>query len=468
MVVGCKNNSSVHKKRINKKRVFIAILILVILIFSIIGVTKKVTYLFSNEVHILENEEKYTLKIDYPIFHINKIDKKIKEYVNMKHDEFKDVVMASYKNINSKYDFILSVISNEYNSILNININTLSYTGGAHYNRDDFSLHYNKKTNEFMNISDFFIDEESFNKLDDLSYHYIMKLKETSSFMDFNEIWVRDGIIPNNSNYEHFMFKKDGLEIMFLPYQIAPWSYGEVKITIPYDKLNDLLKEEFRGDTEISKDENLIPEIRDISKFKNKKLVAFTFDDGPNTLTTKILLDNLDKYDARVTFFVLGSRIDSHSDILKRAFLQGNQIGSHTYSHKNLLLINRDSVLREINYTNEKIKEVIGEYPKLIRPPYGNTSIEIKSLSNLSTILWNVDTLDWKYRDKNKVCEEILKSARDGSIILLHDLYQSSVEGALMAMEKLQKEGYAFVTISEMASLKNIELNNKNTYFSLN
>ena len=176
----------------------------------------------------------------------------------------------------------------------------------------------------------------------------------------------------------------------------------------------------------------------------------------------------MDKYDARVTFFVLGSRIDSHSDILKRAFLQGNQIGSHTYSHKNLLLINRDSVLREINYTNEKIKEVIGEYPKLIRPPYGNTSIEIKSLSNLSTILWNVDTLDWKYRDKNKVCEEILKSARDGSIILLHDLYQSSVEGALMAMEKLQKEGYAFVTISEMASLKNIELNNKNTYFSLN
>ena len=174
----------------------------------------------------------------------------------------------------------------------------------------------------------------------------------------------------------------------------------------------------------------------------------------------------MDKYDAKVTFFVLGSRIDAHREVLERAYLEGNQIGSHTYNHQNLFVIDNTTILKEINDTNEKIKEVTGEYPILIRPPYGNTNSEIKSLSSLSTILWDVDTLDWQSRNAEKVCEEIMKSAHDGAVILLHDIYESSVKGALMAMDKLSKEGYAFVTISEMATLRNTELNNEETYYN--
>ena len=211
----------------------------------------------------------------------------------------------------------------------------------------------------------------------------------------------------------------------------------------------------------------MIPQIRDLTKYKDKKLIAFTFDDGPNTSTTNLLLDSLDQYDARVTFFVLGNRIDSNQEVLKKAFLQGNQIGSHTYNHKNLFVLKQEDILKEINDTNEKIKEVIGEYPTLIRPPYGNTNQKIKQLSNLYTILWDIGTLDWKYKNAEKICEEIIKNAYDGAIVLLHDIYESSVRGALMTMEQLSKEGYAFVNIEEMAALKNKDLNYEETYYHL-
>ena len=86
----------------------------------------------------------------------------------------------------------------------------------------------------------------------------------------------------------------------------------------------------------------------------------------------------------------------------------------------------------------------------------------------MNTILWNDDTLDWKSKDKNKIADEIVKNAKDGNIVLLHDIYQSSVEGALLAMERLQKEGFAFVTIDEMAKLKNLTLDQTKSYFNLN
>lgn len=460
-----------YKRKLNKKKIIIFIMS-ILLFFIVIGFIyflfnkDEVIGVLDSEVHTIEETDTYTLKIDYPIFHIKEVDNKVKEYVDKRKKEFIDVVDKIDYELTAKYDFLLNVTSSEYNDIINIHMNTLSYTGGAHYMRDDESIHYNKKTKQFMNLSDFFIDTEAFNKIDDLAYHYIMKLNLKSEKYNFSEIWVRRGIIPNALNYSHFTFKKEGLEILFPPYQIASWADGEIKITIPYSDLNELLKDEYKGSEKEDEKVVLVPEIRDLSKYEDKKLLAFTFDDGPNTSTTSLLLDNLDKYDAKVTFFVLGSRIDAHSEVLQRAYLEGNQIGSHTYNHQNLFVIDNTTILKEINDTNEKIKEVTGEYPKLIRPPYGNTNSKIKALSSLSTVLWDVDTLDWKSRNAEKVCEEIMKSAHDGAIILLHDIYESSVNGALMAMDKLSKEGYAFVTISEMATLKNRELNNEETYYN--
>ena len=144
------------------------------------------------------------------------------------------------------------------------------------------------------------------------------------------------------------------------------------------------------------------------------------------------------------------------------------KIGSHTYSHSNLYKLEKNKIKEEMVKTNTEIKKLIGENVKLLRPPYGNIDLEMKKITNLYTILWDIDPKDWKYKDKERIANNIVKNAHDGGIVLLHDIYMTSVDGALLAMERLEKEGYAFVTIDEMVELKGITLDKNKTYFYFN
>ena len=453
------------KRKLNK-RGKIALTILSIMIVSSVSLA----FIYADnttEKHILESTERYDLKIDYPSIKNKKIKEKVMEYIDGQKEEFMNVVKKSEDiEISSKYDFNLNVTSSERNGITYVNMLTYSYTGGAHYIRDDNSLYWDNETKEFIDLKYFFQDEESFKQMTNLAYYYVMKLGSDED-KNFDELLVKRGTAPTIDNYRHFKFTDSGLEIMFPPYQVASWADGEINITIPYEDINKYLKEQYRDTT---KDETVakeVPNIRDLEQFKDKKLIAFTFDDGPSTSNTNYLLDNLDKYNARVTFFVLGSRVDNNKDVLKRAYLQGNDIGSHTYNHRNLNLLSDEGIIDEVKRTNDKIKEVIGVSPTLLRPPYGNLTSHGKELANMHVILWNIDPLDWKYKDKNRVANEIIEHAHDGAIVLVHDIYKSSVDGALLAMEELEKEGYAFVTITEMAELRGIDLDYQTSYFSM-
>ena len=449
------------KRHLNRRgKILVLSLSLIILIsgiFVIKGLNK------NEEVHILESTDNYDLKIDYPNVENKKIKKKIDEYVTKQKDDFLNNVKAVEDIEQPKYDFNLSVNVNDYKNITHVYMLTFAYTGGAHYTRDDTSLYFDNKTKEFVDLKYFFKDEEAFKKLSSIAYYYVLKLEDKT----FDELWVKRGTDPTIDNYQHFNFKDEGLEILFPPYQIASWADGEIKITIPYEEINDLLKEEYRNTSKEEEVVSIIPEVRDLTKYQDKKLIAFTFDDGPSETNTNYLLDNLDKYDAKVTFFVLGSRVNSNKETIKRAYLEGNAIGSHTYNHRNLNLLSDVALMDEVKKTNEAIKEVIGTSPTLLRPPYGNLTDHGKELANMSIVLWNIDPLDWKYKDKNRVANEIIEHAHDGAIILVHDIYKSSVEGALLAMEELQKQGYAFVTINEMAQLRGIELDTTTSYFSM-
>ena len=449
------------KRHLNRRgKILVLSLSLIILIsgiFVIKGLNKK------EELHILESTDNYDLKIDYPDVENKEIKKKIDEYVKKQKDDFLNNVKAVEDIEQPKYDFNLSVNVNDYKDITHVYMLTYAYTGGAHYTRDDTSLYYDNKTKEFVDLKYFFKDDEAFKKLSSIAYYYVLKLEDKT----FDELWVKRGTDPTIDNYRHFNFKDEGLEILFPPYQIASWADGEIKITIPYEEINDLLKEEYRNTSKEEEVVSIIPEVRDLTKYQDKKLIAFTFDDGPSETNTNYLLDNLDKYDAKVTFFVLGSRVNSNKETIKRAYLEGNAIGSHTYNHRNLNLLSDVALMDEVKKTNEAIKEVIGTSPTLLRPPYGNLTDHGKELANMSIVLWNIDPLDWKYKDKNRVAQEIIEHAHDGAIVLVHDIYKSSVEGALLAMEELQKEGYAFVTINEMAQLRGIELDTTTSYFSM-
>ena len=415
-------------------------------------------------VHKMESNEFYDIKIDYDKTGIKVIDKQIANFVDEKKDDFIAIVDKSGMVETSKYNLIISATNVEYKNVNSVHLLAYAYTGGAHYTREDKSLVYDQEKKTYLSFVDILVSN-GFEEIKPLILESIYTYAQENNVI-LNDEWVLDGTSYSEENYQNFYLAEDGLNIIFPPYQIATWADGEIKISIPYEKLEGILKSEYMSNSSTSIDSIIDPNDRDLEQFKDKKLIAFTFDDGPNTKTTSRLLDGLSEYDAKVTFFVLGSRVDSNKDVLKRAYEEGNQIGIHTYNHLNLLLLDDASVLSEINSTNSAVEEAIGIRPTLLRPPYGNINEHIKSLANMHIINWDVDTEDWKLKDRNLIKDKILADAHDGAIVLLHDIYTESVEGALLAMEELEKENYAFVTIEEMIQLRGVKLDYETTYYN--
>ena len=440
----------------------------IIIAFSIllIGIIILLIYYHQNNngsVHKMESNEFYDIKIDYDKTGIKSLDEKITKFVSSKEKDFIDTVDNSGQVQSSKYNLIINVKNSKYEDIDNIRATSYAYIGGAHYTREDKSLVYDRVNKKYLDFLSIF--NTDFEEIKPLILEAICEYAKENDIM-LNDEWVQEGTNYSEKNYEHFALTEDGLSISFPPYQIASWADGEISINISYDKLEGILKDEYLGESKTSIDAIIKPGKRDLEQFEGKKLIAFTFDDGPNTKTTSRLLDGIQEYNARVTFFVLGSRVDANKDVLKRAYEEGNQIGSHTFNHLNLFLLSDDDVLSEVNATNEVVEKAIGVRPTLLRPPYGNINGHIKDLANMHIINWNVDTEDWKLKDRNLIKDKILEDAHDGAIVLLHDIYTESVEGALMAMEELEKENYAFVTIEEMVQLRGVKLDYDTTYYS--
>lgn len=189
------------------------------------------------------------------------------------------------------------------------------------------------------------------------------------------------------------------------------------------------------------------------------KRVALTFDDGPHVERTKMLADELAKYGYHATFFVVGNRVDgskySGGEAMKYAASKGNEIGIHAYTHD--IYYNKEPAKyeEEIRKTEAAIKSVVPGYKvKLLRPAGGNITDVQVAASKYSIIMWDVDSEDWRYRsDENGVdiiVENVMSQVKDGSIILMHDIYENSYLAAVEIIRRLHEEGYEVVTVSEL------------------
>ena len=193
------------------------------------------------------------------------------------------------------------------------------------------------------------------------------------------------------------------------------------------------------------------------------KLVAITFDDGPGAYTER-LLDGLKARGAKATFFMVGNLIGNRMDTVKRMVREGHQIGNHTYSHPNLNTLSSASVRSELNRTRNLLAQAGGNQTYALRPPYGNHNATVRTAAGGPIILWSVDTLDWKTRNADAVYNSIIRNTRDGSIVLLHDIYSTSVSGALRAIDTLKAKGYEFVTVNELFRRRAVKLENGKVY----
>ena len=194
--------------------------------------------------------------------------------------------------------------------------------------------------------------------------------------------------------------------------------------------------------------------------------MCFTFDDGPYAPVTNKILDTLEKYNGRATFFVVGDRADTYSDEIIRASKMGCEIGTHTYSHVNLNSLSVPEMQKEIKKSCDAISKYTGKKVKVLRPPEGAANDTVKANVGMPMVLWSVDSRDWDYRNADKDYQTVMDNVFDGSIVLMHDLYPATADAVARLIPELAKQGYKFVTFSELMKIRGVDVEPGEKYFS--
>jgi len=195
-------------------------------------------------------------------------------------------------------------------------------------------------------------------------------------------------------------------------------------------------------------------------------MVALTFDDGPGDYTGQII-DILEQYNVVATFYVIGKQVEKHSETVLRAFDAGCEIANHTWSHWSLDNVSAEGIYKQLKDTNDVIESVTGVSPASMRPPFGRIGPAAKVVSgelDLAVVFWSIDPSDYLPRSADRIYDYIMERVRDRDIILLHDVYDRSVEATRRLIPALINSGYQLVTVSELMYFSGISLNPGSSY----
>ncbi len=360
----------------------------------------------------IKNDNHLKVSIIYPKTGYYKLDKKISDYVN------------NYtKSDNKIFLDTLDEVNIDYTYFKNNNIISIVLFKNENDNQEITTYNYDFKKNSFVDVS-------SFIKNYDIIYEYLKK--------DYNiDKTDTSNLKVNNFSIDH--------NFLYIYYSKDTFNTDDnLIIKIPLDnKINDV---------KVSRKINT-PIKRNIDT--SSKIVALTFDDGPSRYTNDII-DILEKNDAVATFFILGNKVKLYEDTLKRSISNGNEIGNHTFNHKWLTKLTDDEIKEQISNTQSIIEEVTGYTPLLFRPSYGSLNRRVRKDINLDIVLWNVDTMDWKYKSTNKIVARATNNVKDMDIILLHDTYKSTKDSLEKIITTLKDKGFTFVTVSELKEIKKL------------
>ena len=296
---------------------------------------------------------------------------------------------------------------------------------------------YNKKKGEVTDTENLFSAP---------AYRYVAKLvNDAAEAEDAKLTGVKE-------EFSTFLFTEEGVRFYYEN------NGAEETITVPYVELHTYMAVTVNGTV-------VADTIRDLDP--DAKMVALTFDDGPHYINTPRLLKILEENDARATFFLLGDRsvsTQANKDTVGMIAASGNEIASHTYSHKQLSAISKEKVIEEISKTRETLFELTGEYPTYVRPPYGSYNDTVKKYCFAPLITWNLDSEDWKSRDTATIVAHVMDEMKDRRIVLMHDIHTCTIDAAEQLIPLLKAEGYEIVTLTEMFYYKGVELENGGVY----
>lgn len=375
----------------------------------------------------IEADNEY-VAINYPVTNINVLDEAISSYVNKTYYNFKNMESSNIPELNISYTY------KEINEdIINVSLQTEIITDKTINKIKTFT--YNKTNDKFLTMEDLVQDLEA------LDYEIKKELLEKYQDADMDYL--------SNVSYDYFTVDDENLTIYFNPAEIKSKHDELIYLDIPLDSLKLLI------DIDKTKGSDTYLSIKKKNVSLDDKVVALTFDDGPSKYTKEIL-DVLKKYNACGTFFLIGNKVDFYGDVLRRMLAEGSEIGNHSYDHKLLTRLSKAEFQEEINKTQEAIKKVTGFTPTLFRPTYGGYTNTLKSYTDLKFVLWDIDSRDWQVKTKSKILKNILPNVRSGSIILMHDNHDYSLNALEDVIKDLKKQGYKFVTVSELLELKKL------------
>ncbi len=379
------------------KKIFIIFVLLLIT-----GCSNKLEYI---DTIVIENDD-LLVNINYPVTG-TELDLNIKKDVKNIYNKYK------YLNGELNIDYLYYKVDNF------ISVALFIYVNGDNINKNYVKTYfYNNKINNI----------ESFVDINKLNRILINKIKNTSLNID----------IANN--YE-FSFDDTNLYVYF------NYDNNYETIDIPLANLNIFFEKEKKVINEI-----ILPN-NDINY--SEKVIALTFDDGPSKYTDD-LIEYLHQNDCKATFFILGNKVSNYQDTLNKSISYGNEIGNHSYNHKWLIKLKKEEMINQIEKTQNLIYEYTGYIPTLIRPTYGSVNSTLKNSTNLKIVLWNVDTLDWKYKSVDKIVARATKNLKSGNIILMHDIYKRTYDAVKKIVPILKENGYKCVTISELKEINDM------------
>ncbi|MBP3319985.1 MAG: polysaccharide deacetylase family protein [Ruminiclostridium sp.] len=195
--------------------------------------------------------------------------------------------------------------------------------------------------------------------------------------------------------------------------------------------------------------------------------VALTFDDGPWPKTTPALLDGLAQRGVKATFFLIGSQVEAQKETVLRMDEEGHQIGIHTWDHVQLEGLTQTETQTQLDRCRDVLTGLLGPVDLMVRPPYGFVDENLKQWAGAPILCWDVDTLDWQDKNPDRIVQSVLEETRDGSIILMHDIFSTSVEAALRCVDALLAEGFRFVTLEELFFLRGVTPEDGQVYLAL-
>ena len=375
----------------------------------------------------IENKDAL-VSINYPVTEVSALDEAISSYINKVRAEFKNSDYDGKPELNISYTY--KEVNDE---VINVSILTEIVTDKTVSKIKTFT--YNKKSEKFLTMEDIVDD------LDVLDYD--IKKELLSKYQDADMDYL------SNVSYDFFTMDDENLTIYFNPTQLKDTNDELVYLDIPLDSLNLLI------DVDREENTNTYLNFKKNTINEEDKVVALTFDDGPSKYT-KDILDILKKYDACGTFFLIGNKVSFYGEVLREMLSEGNEVGNHSYDHKYLTRLSEEEVKDEINKTQDEIKRVTGYTPTLFRPTYGGYNNTLKSYIDLTFVLWDVDSRDWSVKSTEGIMYNVFKDVKSGSIILFHDNHEYSVNALPSVIKELKKQGYKFVTVSELLELKKL------------